>query len=74
MLYNEKELDCIDRGDIANLEDSPRLLFISEECRNLIVVINGEERTGSCPLVVSVCSLVVLVVLSVSLFIIDFRK
>ena len=27
----EKELDCINRDDIGNLEDSPRLLFIDEE-------------------------------------------
>ena len=43
----EKELDCIDRDDIGNLEDSPRLLFIDEECGNLIVVNDGEERTGN---------------------------
>ena len=34
----EEELDCIDIDDIGNLEDSPRLVFIDEECRNLIVV------------------------------------
>ena len=43
----EKELDCINRDDIGNLEDSPRLLFIDEECGNLIVVNDGEERTGN---------------------------
>ena len=43
----EKELDRIDRDDIGNLEDSPRLLFIDEECGNLIVVNDGEERTGN---------------------------
>ena len=41
----EKELDRIDRDDIGNLEDSPRLLFIDEECGNLIVVNDGGERT-----------------------------
>ena len=41
----EKELDCIDRDNIGNLEDSPRLLFIDEKCRDLIVVNDGEERT-----------------------------
>ena len=43
----EKELDCIDRDDIGNLEGSPRLLFIDEECENLIVANDGEERTGN---------------------------
>ena len=33
----EKELDCINRDDIGNLEDSPRLLFIDKECGNLMV-------------------------------------
>ena len=32
----EEGLDDID--DIENLEDSPRLVFIDEECQNLIVV------------------------------------
>ena len=31
--------------DIGNLEDSPRLVFIDEECGNLIVVNDGGERT-----------------------------
>ena len=30
---------------IGNLEDSPRLLFIDEECGNLIMANDGEERT-----------------------------
>ena len=34
----EEELDCIDIDDIGNLEDSPKLVFIDEECGNLIVV------------------------------------
>ena len=43
----EKELDCINRDEIGSLEDSPRLLFIDEECENLVVVNDGEERTGN---------------------------
>ena len=43
----EKELDRIDRDDIGNLEDSPRLLFIDEEYGNLIVANDGEERIGN---------------------------
>ena len=31
--------------DIGNLEDSPRLVFINEECGNLIVVNDGGELT-----------------------------
>ena len=41
----EEELDCIDIDDIGNLEDSPRLVFINEECGNLIVVNDGGELT-----------------------------
>ena len=41
----EKELHCINRDDIGNLEHSPRLLFIDEECGNLAVVNDGGERT-----------------------------
>ena len=37
----EEELDCIDIDDIGNLEDSPRLVFIDENCGNLIVVNDG---------------------------------
>ena len=33
----EEEPVCIDIDDIENLEDSPRLEFIDEECENLIV-------------------------------------
>ena len=40
-----EELDCIDIDDIGNLEDSPRLVFINEECGNLIVVNDGGELT-----------------------------
>ena len=31
----EEELDYIDIDDIGNLEDSPRLVFIDEECGNV---------------------------------------
>ena len=41
----EEELDGIDKGDIRNLEDSPRLVFINEECENLIGVNDGGELT-----------------------------
>ena len=41
----EEELDGIGIDDIGNLEDSPRLVFINEECENLIVVNDGEELT-----------------------------
>ena len=37
----EEELDCIDIDDIGNLEDSPRLVFIDEECGNLLVINDG---------------------------------
>ena len=41
-----EELDYIDIDDIGNIEDPPRLLFIDEECRNLIVVhINEKKRS-----------------------------
>ena len=41
----EEELDCIDIDDIGNLEDSPRFVFIDEECGNFIVANDGEELT-----------------------------
>ena len=41
----EEDLDCIDTDDFGNLEDSPRLVFIDEECGNLIVVIDGGKLT-----------------------------
>ena len=34
----ERTIDGIDVDDIGNVEDSPRLVFIHEECKNLIVV------------------------------------
>ena len=39
----EKELDGIAIDDIRNLEDASALVFIDEECRNLIVVNDGGE-------------------------------
>ena len=41
----EEGLDGIDIDDIGNLEDSQRLLFIDEECENLIEVNDGGELT-----------------------------
>ena len=38
-----EELDYIDIDDIGNIEDSPRLVFIDEECGNLIQVHDGGE-------------------------------
>ena len=40
----EKELHCIGTDDIGNLEDSPRFVFIDDECGNLIVANDGGER------------------------------
>ena len=34
----EEELDRIDINDIVNLENSPKLVFIDEECANFIAV------------------------------------
>ena len=42
----QEELDYIDADDIGNIEDSPRLVFIDEECGNLIVV-HINEKTKS---------------------------
>ena len=39
-----EELDYIDIDDIGNIEDSPRLVFINEECENLIVVHINQKR------------------------------
>ena len=41
----EEVLYGIDTDDIGNLEDSPRLAFIDEECENLIVVNDVWELT-----------------------------
>ena len=41
----EEGLDGIDIDDTGNLEDSPRLKLIDEECEDLIVVNDGGERT-----------------------------
>ena len=38
-------IDIDDIVDIANLEDSPRLAFIDEECENLMVDDDGGELT-----------------------------
>ena len=40
-----EELDCIDRDDVGNLEDSSRLVFTDEECGNLIAVNDGGKLT-----------------------------
>ena len=45
VLFKKNQLDCIDVNDIGNLEDLPRLVFIDEECGNLIVVNDGAELT-----------------------------
>ena len=44
-VIDEEELDGIDIDGIGNLEDSLRLVFIDEECGNLIVVNDGEKLT-----------------------------
>ena len=41
----EKELDCIHRDDIGNLEDLLKLVFINEECGNPKVVVDSGEHT-----------------------------
>ena len=38
-------VDINDIVDIANLEDSPRLVFIDQECENFMVVHDGGELT-----------------------------
>ena len=45
VVITEEGLDGIDRDDIGNLEDSPRLVFIDEECENLMVVNDGGKLT-----------------------------
>ena len=40
-VIDEEELDCIDKDDMGNLEYSTKLVFINEECENLIVVNDG---------------------------------
>ena len=39
----EEGQDDIYIDDIGNLQDSPGLVFIDEECENLIVVNDGEK-------------------------------
>ena len=41
----QEELDCNDIDDIGNLEDSPRLVIINEECGNPILVNDDGELT-----------------------------
>ena len=41
----EEKLDCIDIDGIVNLEDSPRLVLIDEECGNLMVFNDGGKAT-----------------------------
>ena len=43
--YSWGELDGIYIDEAAKLEDSPRFVFIDEECENLIVVNDGREGT-----------------------------
>ena len=46
MVIVEEELNGIDIDNIGNVEDySPKVVFIDEECGNLIVVNDGEEFT-----------------------------
>ena len=40
-----KNLDGTDIGDIGNLEDLLRIVFIHEECGNLKVFVNGRKLT-----------------------------
>ena len=44
-VIDEEELDGIDIDGIGNLEDSLRLVFIDEECGNLIVVNDDKKLT-----------------------------
>ena len=44
-VIDEEKLDGIDIDGIGNLEDSLRLVFIDEECGNLIVVNDDEKVT-----------------------------
>ena len=39
-----EQLVGTDTDDIGNLEDSPRFVFIDEECENLIVVNDGGKN------------------------------
>ena len=43
----EEELDCVDIDDIKNLEDSPTLALIDEECGDLIAVNDSGELSRS---------------------------
>ena len=39
----EERLDGIDRYEIGNLEDLPKLVFIHKKCGNLKAVVDGGE-------------------------------
>ena len=43
----KEELDGIDIDDTGNLEYLLRIVFIHEECGNLIVFVDGRELTGN---------------------------
>ena len=45
MKLGEKAVDGIDVNEIGNLEDSPRFVFIHEECENLVVLNDAGELT-----------------------------
>ena len=45
MFIVEEELDSIDRDDIENLEDSLRLVLISDECGYPNVVVDDGKLT-----------------------------
>ena len=45
MKLGEKAVDGIDVNEIGNLEDSPRFVFIHEECENLVVLNDAGEHT-----------------------------
>ena len=42
-IVNFYKRKCCDIDDIRNLENLPGFVFIDEECRNLLVVNDGEE-------------------------------
>ena len=52
-----EELDYIDIDNIGNVEDSPGLVFIDEECGNLIVVhINQKKKSDVLQSLIGLCS------------------
>ena len=52
----EEELDYIDINNIGNIGDLRRLVFIDEECGNLIVHINQKKKSGVLQLLIGVHS------------------